>query len=437
MGKSALGLLGCGCAAALGAPLLLLMVAAMFAAAIFGAGGPEEPGPTPGGWTGDVSEMMRVATIHDLGFGPSDARRVDNMIRSIRPYSPLVGKGSLIVELGRRWDVDPLLIAQWTWETELLTDDSITVPVHNGGNVSWPAALEATRQYGCVPGPTSSGEGWSHTWAACPDVPAGINLWVDYVATYYPTKGADAFIKYVNSYNPCDDPGNVANGYICGTEYGERTLQLIADHAGNPPGTPTGAEGNWFRYQGETGSYDLAGNQVSNCGPSTAAMEIQHVRGLRLEIRQIRSFLGVGGATSADQLDYSLRHWGVWSRRSVGTAPDIPAALRRGHVVIVGLDMGVISRGSDVDGASTSPRLRTGRYYSTDVMHWIIVKGVSPDGRYFTAYDPNVWGAPGTAKYWYSDSTPKGRDRVYSVAEVDVGMRRFSDYPGSRALEVP
>ncbi len=33
----------------------------------------------------------RTASIHDLGFGPSDATRVERLIRAIKPTSPLVG----------------------------------------------------------------------------------------------------------------------------------------------------------------------------------------------------------------------------------------------------------------------------------------------------------------------------------------------------------
>ncbi|MDP9382271.1 MAG: hypothetical protein M3Q29_19450 [Chloroflexota bacterium] len=370
-------------------------------------------------------------SIHDLGFGPSDAARVDRMIRSIRPQSPLVGQGEHLVRLGAMWRVDPLLIALWAYESEMATT-GINSPA-NGGNMTWAAALEATQQYGCTPGPTSLG----HRWARCPSVSAGLALWTDYVGTYYPARGRAEFFTFANTYNPCTDPGNIEHGFLCGTKYADAILELISEHVGYAPGAgPINAGGEWYRYQGEPASFDIAGNQTSNCGPATVAMGIQWKTRVRLNIRSIRNYIGHDGYTTADDLSESLAQWGVSSRRSIGSTADIPAALGRGSIVIVGVRMDAIKRGSDVDGASASPNLRLGRYVSTNVYHWIVVKGVAPGGRNFIVHDPNVWGAPGSARYWYSDGSAKGRDRQYAIADVQAGMSLFSSYPASRALEL-
>ncbi len=165
-------------------------------------------------------------------------------------------------------------------------------------------------------------------------------------------------------------------------------------------------------------------------------MAIQWVTGLHLPVREIRGYLGENGATTLDQLTRLFNHWGVRYRHSIADAEDIKGVLGRGNVALVGLSMSAVSRGADYEGASTSPRLRTGRYSAFAGMHWLLVKGITPDGRYFIVHDPNVWGEPGNHRYWYSDSSPKGRDRLYRVDEVNAGMMLFSSHPGSRAVEV-
>lgn len=183
----------------------------------------------------EPGKPLSAATIRDLGFGPTDAARVDRMIAAINPNSPLVGQGSRILALAQRWRVDPLLIAQWQYESNMSTV-GLNSP-ENGGNMTWNAAQEATGLYGCTRGPSSLG----HVWAKCPTIPAGLSLWNDYVATYYPGNGFERFDRYVNAYNPCSDPGNKANGFICGTEYGVAILGLIRRTAG-PPVTAGSAE---------------------------------------------------------------------------------------------------------------------------------------------------------------------------------------------------
>ncbi len=172
------------------------------------------------------AQALHLATVRDAGFGSSDASRIDNFIRALRPHSPLVGQGAHMISVGQRWRVDPLLIAFWQLESEMATT-GINSPA-NGGNMTWAAALEATQQYNCTPGPSSLG----HHWAKCPDVPSGLSLWFDYMGTFYSTfPDLDAV---VNRYNPCSDPGNIALGLPCGTSYGNLILGVIRTYAGPP-----------------------------------------------------------------------------------------------------------------------------------------------------------------------------------------------------------
>ena len=166
-------------------------------------------------------------TIHDLGFGSSDAARIEHLIASLNPQSPLVGQGETILHLGQQFGIDPLLIAQWQLESNMGTV-GINSP-GNGGNMLWLAAKPYADQYGCTPGPSSTG----HQWAACPDVGAGLGIWFTYVGLFY-RQTAD-LADYARIYDPCSDPGNV--GSPCGDAYARLLLGLVRQHAG-PPVTP-------------------------------------------------------------------------------------------------------------------------------------------------------------------------------------------------------
>ncbi len=221
-------------------PLLLLLLLFALAAAVFSALTGDQPNVAAGpiyyasqtNLTGSADQALRLATIHDAGFGSSDAARIDNMVRAIRPQSPLVGQGAHMIAIAQQWRVDPLLIAFWQLESEMATT-GINSPA-NGGNMTWAAALEASSQYGCTPGPSSLG----HLWARCPDVPSGLSLWFDYMGTFY--RNFADLDAVVNRYNPCSDPGNIALGLPCGTNYGNLILGVVRAYAGPPVVASTG-----------------------------------------------------------------------------------------------------------------------------------------------------------------------------------------------------
>ncbi len=184
--------------------------------------------------------------------------------------------------------------------------------------------------------------------------------------------------------------------------------------------------GSWYRYQGEPSSYDSHSNQNVNCGPTSVAMAIQYTQNLSVPIRDIRDFIGKNKkSTNLSDLTKALNHWNVSYRANIYNVNDIKAALQRGHIIIVALDMRAISPGVDLNGASTDPSIRIGRFESVAREHWIVIKGITPDENYFIVYDGNVWGGPGNPVYWYSDGTPKGMDRYYAVNEVEKGMLHF------------
>ncbi len=232
--KLAVGLL----VAVLLVPLLLLGVVAAGAAALARALNPlgNLPGLPGSGPLGTFVQAVGsvyyattggAPTIHDLGFGPTDAARIEHLIAAINPKSPLVGQGETILHLGQQFGVDPLLIAQWQLESNMGTV-GINSP-GNGGNMIWAAAAPYAAHYGCSPGPSSTG----HQWAACPNVSAGLGIWFNYVGLFY-RQTAD-LADYARIYDPCSDPGNA--GLSCGDAYARLLLGLVRQHVG-PPVTP-------------------------------------------------------------------------------------------------------------------------------------------------------------------------------------------------------
>jgi len=190
--------------------------------------------------SGGDDAISRVS-IHDLGFGPTDAARIERLIAAINPQSPLVGQGAAILHLGQQFGIDPLLIAQWQLESNMGTV-GINSP-GNGGNMIWAAAAPYAAHYGCSPGPSSTG----HQWAACPNVRAGLGIWFNYVGVFY-RQTAD-LADYARIYDPCSDPGNA--GLPCGDRYSGLLLDLVRIHAGPPvaplvpiPGRPDPATGD-------------------------------------------------------------------------------------------------------------------------------------------------------------------------------------------------
>ncbi|MDP9383292.1 MAG: 3D domain-containing protein [Chloroflexota bacterium] len=203
-----------------------------------------------------------------------------------------------------------------------------------------------------------------------------------------------------------------------------------------------GQTGSWYRYQGEPSSYDSYGNQRVNCGPTSVAMAIQHSRNLSVPIKDIRTFIGRNRAAGNNGYTYhsditrSLSKWGVKHQSNIVNAQDIREVLKRGNIALINLDMRKISPGVDVGGRSADPTLRTGRYDSFAAPHWIVVKGVTSDARYFVVYDGNVWGGPGNRRYWYSDGTPKGIDRLYLASEVQAAMVANSSPTSIKGVEI-
>ena len=145
--------------------LLLLLILGAVIVAVAGAaiqsviaGVPAGAGPhgQPGGPLSQAGcatgapVTIRTASIRDLCFGPSDAARLARLIAAIRPDSPLVARAEMILQLGQRFGIDPLLIVQWQGESQLATDGPPTSAngPDNGGNLTWAAAAPYAAAWG-------------------------------------------------------------------------------------------------------------------------------------------------------------------------------------------------------------------------------------------------------------------------------------------------
>ncbi len=166
-------------------------------------------------------------------------------------------------------------------------------------------------------------------------------------------------------------------------------------------------------------------------------MAIQYAKNLSVPIKDIRAFIGQNEQyTNHSDITRALNKWGVSYQSNIVNAQSIRDVIARGNIALVALNMDQVSRGADLNGSSTDPTLRIGRFETYANAHWLIVKGVSPDGRYFVVYDGNIWGGPGNSTYWYSDGTPKGLDRLYLASEVEAGMFANGGRNGSKGVEI-
>ncbi len=336
-------------------PLLLLAVVAAGMAALARTLDPlgRPPGPPGSGplgpfvqATGEVyyastaslsggDDAITRALIHDLGFGSSDAARIEHLIAAINPRSPLVGRGQTILHLGQRFGVDPLLIAQWQLESNMGTV-GINSP-GNGGNMIWAAAKPYAAEYGCTPGPSTTG----HQWAACPSVDAGLGVWFNYVGVFY-RQTAD-LADYARIYDPCSDPGNA--GLSCGDAYARLLLDLVRRAAGPPVAPLVPATGDRDPETGDCAPRLPVRNAMENVAITTPVAAIMRVvlGGAAPPITQGYGISPLGGEPA--YLGYSHFHTGIDFGVPTGTplyAPGPAVAEQRiyGGALIESLHMG-------------------------------------------------------------------------------------------------
>ena len=177
-----------------------------------------------------------------------------------------------------------------------------------------------------------------------------------------------------------------------------------------------------YFHQGSTGS-----ESAVNCGPTAVCMAINYSGAAAPAVANVRATLGISGPTDVDQWGWLLDVYGVpwyptWSQEQVA------ASLRKGHPVVIGTWMGTLSAAGDYEVAYAENAAWQGRYDSFAEGHAMVIVGLADDGLSYLIHDPNVF--PGDATGYYSDGTPKGQYRRYSVAEISYNVATQGDSMG-------
>jgi len=91
--------------------------------------------------------------------------------------------------------------------------------------------------------------------------------------------------------------------------------------------------------------------------------------------------------------------------------------LNNGSIVIVNINTKDITYNKNAEQ-------RTGRYYNLEIRHFVIIKGyrVVDNKTEFEVYDPNTW------DMYYSDGSPKGKDRYYRSNEVIYSILNLNSH---------
>jgi hypothetical protein len=199
------------------------------------------------------------------------------------------------------------------------------------------------------------------------------------------------------------------------------------------------AGGDWYLYQGDVPGEASSGNRY--CGQACVAMAIQYIRGMQYEdgtkISPLPTVVATTGKSSEERillkdLDEALRAFRI-EAEPIAEMEAIRAAVQdRGHIVIALLDMSrVETRGADYEMGHSDPASSCHKYRAYDEDHWVVVRGITDDGRWIIVHDPYVFERD---VYWHAGDPgpPKGRNRAYLALEFAAAF----EAAGADALEV-
>ncbi len=178
--------------------------------------------------------------------------------------------------------------------------------------------------------------------------------------------------------------------------------------------TPTkhvaGPDVEWYKTQFNTG---LNGN----CGPASVAMGIQWATGTNVNVRSVRSQIGLPSEDGAIGFNHMISIFNKYKMRdrlqTIHSPEDLFRIIENGDIAIILIHSGKIKKTK-----SNIQQTLFDRYYNDSVGHYIIIKGYSLDKEYFVTYDP----IPGD--WWqnsvrYSDGVSMiGKNRYYSAEEI-------------------
>lgn len=257
-------------------------------------------------------------TVENLGFGPSGGNRIDNMIKTLRPTSPMLGQGNFIVDLAKEFNVDPLIIILTINESQMCTDTGVVSPAdnpqkpnYNCGGIIWEAAQNIGPQ-GIARWHASDDNriAFNHHFTFVPSVEDGMGLLMNYIGVTSLYKGKN-LSDFYSIYNPCEDPART-DDISCGAGEAIHMIELLKQYAGEPstdpsaytpssssqsqqipyacvvvkvgdpqdptptcslPSTPTTSTGNFVYYcQGSSDWQNTCNLGAQGCGPTSMAM---------------------------------------------------------------------------------------------------------------------------------------------------------------------
>jgi hypothetical protein len=172
---------------------------------------------------------------------------------------------------------------------------------------------------------------------------------------------------------------------------------------------------DWYIDQADTGVH-----ADNNCGPTTVTMAAKwNNRSFSRTAEDARNmYRPSGGWWYTDDIINYLNYYHIQNETSWFYGEEqIAGLVDDGYIVILCLDMSYIER-------NYSPEQRTGRFYSYDSGHFLIVKGARKidDQLYFEVYDPNNW------HMTYSDGSEKGKNRYYRAEELSMAVWYWWEY---------
>jgi hypothetical protein len=166
---------------------------------------------------------------------------------------------------------------------------------------------------------------------------------------------------------------------------------------------------DWYRAQMNTGSASGA-----NCGPASVSMAVKYAQNKDVKVEDVRNLYYNGkNWWYTNDIKNALNYYGIgYTVKALISKEQLMASISQGHILLICLNMSSISK--DEINKSES---KYNRFYENVTGHFIVLKGYMKDQKWFLSYDSNNW-----QNDYYSDKTPKGRNRLYSIDEVYNSM---------------
>lgn len=170
----------------------------------------------------------------------------------------------------------------------------------------------------------------------------------------------------------------------------------------------------WYKTQMNTGPASYC-----NCGPACVSMSVKYIQNKNASVTSIRNLnYNNGSWWYTNDIKKALNKYDInYTVKSLKSKEQLMDSLSKGHLILACLDMSFLT---EETGNSES---KYNRFYENVTGHFIILKGYLKGQEWFLTYDPNNWDND-----YYSNKTPKGKDRLYNINEVYNSMSIWWDY---------